>query len=124
VVLLIGDGAAQLTAQEIGSMLRDGVKPIIVLLNNGGYTIERVIHNPAQRYHDIASWQWSLLPQAMGAETRSLALRADSAETLAAALQTAATADRLVFLEAQLPPMDVPVLLQKLAEAVTKRNAA
>jgi indolepyruvate decarboxylase len=81
VVLLIRDGAAQLTAQGIGLMLRDGVKPIIVLLNNGGYTIERVIHSPAQRYHDIASRQWSLLTQAMGAETRSLALPADTAET-------------------------------------------
>ncbi|VTR34568.1 Indole-3-pyruvate decarboxylase [Serratia fonticola] len=39
VVLLIGDGAAQLTVQELGSMLRDGQKPVILLLNNDGYTI-------------------------------------------------------------------------------------
>jgi len=34
VVLLIGNGAAQLTAQELGSMLRYGLKPVIFLLNN------------------------------------------------------------------------------------------
>ena len=36
-ILLIGDGAAQLTVQELGSMLRDGLKPVIFVLNNQGY---------------------------------------------------------------------------------------
>ncbi len=45
-ILLIGDGAAQLTVQELGSMLRDGLKPVIFVLNNQGYTIERAIHGP------------------------------------------------------------------------------
>lgn len=124
VLLLIGDGSAQLTAQEIGSMLRDGLKPIIVLINNDGYTIERSIRGATQRYNDIAPWQWSRLPQALGAQNRSLTLRADTAETLEAALMTAARAESLVFVEAKVPKMDVPVLLEKLAESVTKRDAA
>ncbi|WP_257638126.1 thiamine pyrophosphate-dependent enzyme, partial [Klebsiella pneumoniae] len=37
VVLIVGDGAAQLTIQEMGSMLRDKQKPLILLLNNEGY---------------------------------------------------------------------------------------
>lgn len=56
VVLLIGDGAAQLTVQELGSMLRDGLKPVIFLLNNQGYTIERAICGSEQHYNDIAQW--------------------------------------------------------------------
>ena len=56
VVLLIGDGAAQLTAQELGSMLRDGLKPVIFLLNNQGHTIGRAIRGSEQRYNDIAQW--------------------------------------------------------------------
>ena len=35
-----GDGAAQLTIQELGSMLRDKQHPIIPVLNNEGYTVE------------------------------------------------------------------------------------
>lgn len=54
VIVLIGDGSAQFTAQELGSMLRDGLKPVIFLLNNEGYTVERVINGPEQRYNDIA----------------------------------------------------------------------
>ena len=125
VVLLIGDGAAQFTAQELGSMLRDGLKPVIVLINNGGYTIERAIHGTSQPYNDIASWNWLVLPLAMmGGGTRSLALRADSTEGLERALASAATADSLVFLEAHLPACDIPTLLQKILEAIAERNAA
>ena len=56
VVLIVGDGAAQLTIQELGSMLRDKQRPLILLLNNEGYTVERAIHGPEQRYNDIALW--------------------------------------------------------------------
>ena len=58
-VLIVGDGAAQLTIQEMGSMLRDKQKPLILLLNNEGYTVERAIHGPEQRYNDIAQWTGS-----------------------------------------------------------------
>ncbi len=64
VILIIGDGSAQLTIQELGSMLRDDQHPIIFLLNNEGYTVERAIHGADQRYNDIAQWNWTALPQA------------------------------------------------------------
>lgn len=51
VILIIGDGAAQLTIQEMGSMLRDGQAPVILLLNNDGYTVERAIHGANRRSH-------------------------------------------------------------------------
>ncbi|HYZ16704.1 MAG TPA: thiamine pyrophosphate-binding protein [Candidatus Acidoferrum sp.] len=124
VVLLIGDGAALVTAQELGSMLRDGVAPVIVLLNNNGYTIERIVHRPAEPYHDIPRWDWSLLTATMGPGMRSLTLRADSPATLASALATAANADCLVLVEAQLPMLDAPALLTVLADAVRGDNAA
>jgi TPP-dependent 2-oxoacid decarboxylase len=37
-ILLIGDGSFQLTAQELSTILRHGLKPLIFLINNGGYT--------------------------------------------------------------------------------------
>jgi len=42
---MIGDGSFQMTAQEISTMIRYGVNPIIFLLNNRGYTIEVQIHD-------------------------------------------------------------------------------
>lgn len=46
VLLFVGDGSMQLTVQEIATMIRYGLKPTIVLLNNEGYTIERFINGP------------------------------------------------------------------------------
>ena len=37
-------------------MIRTGVKPIIFLLNNSGYTIERYLHGEKARYNDIVNW--------------------------------------------------------------------
>ncbi|RBN36298.1 pyruvate decarboxylase, partial [Priestia megaterium] len=52
-VLLIGDGSFQLTAQELSTMLRQHIKPVIFLINNDGYTVERAIHGENQVYNDI-----------------------------------------------------------------------
>jgi pyruvate decarboxylase len=42
-VLITGDGSLALTIQEIGTMIKADIKPIIIVLNNGGYTVERMI---------------------------------------------------------------------------------
>ena len=57
VVALIGDGSFQLTAQEVSTMIRYGVKPIIFLINNGGYTIEVEIHDGP--YNTIKNWDYA-----------------------------------------------------------------
>jgi indolepyruvate decarboxylase len=124
VVLLVGDGAALMTAQEIGSMLRDGQRPIVVLINNEGYTIERAIHGPEAPYNDIPRWDWSLLPKAMGADNDTVILQARTTIELRAALATAATSECFVMLEATLPKHDLPAFLETLAQAIARRNAA
>ena len=55
VILVVGDGSLQMTVQEIGSYMRFGFKPIIFVINNNGYAIERAIHGPEQGYNDINS---------------------------------------------------------------------
>ncbi|OMP88778.1 putative pyruvate decarboxylase C13A11.06 [Diplodia seriata] len=62
VVLVTGDGSAQLTAQEVGTMVKLGLKNVLILvINNDGYTIERAIHGPEEVYNDIAPWNWQLM---------------------------------------------------------------
>lgn len=124
VVLLIGDGAAQLTVQELGTMLRDGLKPVIFLLNNDGYTVERAIHGPEQRYNDIAQWDWTRLPQALAIDHQMTSLRVSSPEQLHQALDGIGDHERLVFIEVVLPKMDIPELLDTISKAIQSRNAA
>lgn len=59
VLALIGDGSLQVTAQELSTIIRQGVKATIILLNNNGYTIEVEIHDGP--YNDIQNWDYAEL---------------------------------------------------------------
>ncbi len=62
VVLIVGDGSLQMTVQEIGTIINHGLSPIIFLINNEGYTVERVIHGPERHYNDIANgWDHQIM---------------------------------------------------------------
>lgn len=113
-VLLIGDGAAQLTVQELGSFSREGLSPVIVVVNNDGYTVERAIHGETAPYNDIAGWNWTQVPGTLGVGNH-LAFRACTYGELDDALTAAAEhKDRMVFVEVVLPRLEIPPLLSQL----------
>ncbi|ODQ82345.1 hypothetical protein BABINDRAFT_158962 [Babjeviella inositovora NRRL Y-12698] len=59
VVLIQGDGSAQMTIQELATYVRQDIKPTMFLLNNDGYSVERIIYGPNSSYNDIApNWKW------------------------------------------------------------------
>jgi indolepyruvate decarboxylase len=99
VVLVTGDGAFQLTAQEISQFGRLGLRPVIFVLNNSGYLIERLLcKDPAIAYNDIAAWRYTELPRALGCEGWFTA-RATTCGELDQALETAAKAPSGSFIE-------------------------
>lgn len=119
-VLLIGDGSALLTIQELAVMLREKLNPAIILINNDGYTVERAIHGENQPYNEIPLCNWQLMPQAFGAnEDNCLMLKASTpAELKAAFKQIHATRDKMVFLEVMTDKHDIPPLLKDITEAL------
>lgn len=70
VILITGDGSHQVTATEIGVMGRYDVNVICIVLNNGMYGIEAFLEkNKLVSYNDLALWEYSKIPQAMGCYT-------------------------------------------------------
>lgn len=68
-ILFTGDGSFQLTAQEVSTMIRRNLTPIIFVIVNDGYEIERQIHDdPEQDYNSVQNWRYKDLPAAFGAE--------------------------------------------------------
>ncbi|MBF6329349.1 alpha-keto acid decarboxylase family protein [Nocardia transvalensis] len=124
-VLVIGDGAAQLTIQELGVWIRERVPGVIVLVNNNGYAVERAIHGERAPYNDIAPWRWETLPHAFGADPDAVSvLRARTVAELADCLQAAAEAkDRLVLLEVFTDTVDYPPFMTDVAASITKANS-
>ncbi len=66
VIACVGDGSFQMTAQEISTIIRYGLKPIIFVMNNGGYTIEVEIHDGP--YNAIKNWNYADLVKVFNAD--------------------------------------------------------
>jgi indolepyruvate decarboxylase len=66
VVVIAGDGAFQMTGQEMSSLIRFGYSPIIIVLDNHGYGTERFLQEGVWKYNEIASWNYSKLPEVYG----------------------------------------------------------
>lgn len=124
VVLIIGDGSAQLTVQELGNMLRDGQNPVIFLLNNAGYTVERAIHGAQQRYNDIARWDWTRLPQAFNVDCQAQSWRVTQTAQLREVMALLDDSPRLSLVEVVLPQHDIPPLLASVTRALHQRNSS
>jgi TPP-dependent 2-oxoacid decarboxylase len=63
-IVFVGDGAFQMTVQELSTIIRHKLNPIIFLINNDGYTIERVIKDGP--YNDLQPWKYHQIPQMFG----------------------------------------------------------
>lgn len=62
-VLFTGDGSLALTIQEIGSMVKNKSTCVIFVINNEGYTVERMIWGAKMAYNDIVPTSYKhLLP--------------------------------------------------------------
>ncbi|MCA9430429.1 MAG: alpha-keto acid decarboxylase family protein [Candidatus Omnitrophica bacterium] len=59
-LVFVGDGAFQMTFQELSTIARHGLNPIVFVLNNQGYTTERFINEGP--YNDIKNWAYHELP--------------------------------------------------------------
>ncbi|KAG5468372.1 hypothetical protein LSCM1_02352 [Leishmania martiniquensis] len=107
VVCVLGDGAAQMTVQELGLAARYKLKPTYILINNDGYTIERYIRGWESSYNDIALWNWTglALNFCKGAEPRTLVV--DSAGGVAAVLRE--NQDNMIFAEVRVGKFEGPL---------------
>lgn len=123
-VLMVGDGSAQLTIQEIGTIIREGVNPVVFLINNDGYTIERSIHGVEAEYNDITAYDWSKIPAAFGGtDSNTVTLRAATVREFDEACRVAKeNRDKLVFIEVVTAPMDMPELLEKFGAQAAQLN--
>ena len=120
-ILFIGDGSFQLTAQEISTMIRHKLTPIIFLLNNDGYTIERVIHGRTQVYNDVQPWKYAELPKIFGDNVFTAAIETER-ELEQVLLDAKQHAHQLCFIELKLDREDCPDTLRKLGEACDAKN--
>lgn len=120
-ILFVGDGSFQLCAQELSTLLRYKQTPIIFLINNDGYTIERVIQKPEMPYHDIQMWHYSELPAVFGDGAWSAKVSTEG-ELQAVLQQARERSNQLRFIEVVMDRNDAPEGLLKLGESLARNE--
>jgi pyruvate decarboxylase len=126
-ILFTGDGSMQLTVQEISTMTRHNLTPIIFVLNNKGYNIERHLHGLNRRYNDIADWKWTSLLNALGdmdgKKSKSYTVRNKSELNKLLDDDEFANAGRIQLVEVIMDKYDTPRALQAAADLTAKMAA-
>jgi len=115
-LILVGDGAFQMTGMEISTAAHYGLSPIVVVLNNDGYMTERFfLEGP---FNDIQPWAFSRFPEILGAGKGFEARTEDElARALAAAKENTGS---LSIIDVHTQQGDVSDRLRKLGESLGK----
>ena len=114
-LVIVGDGAFQMTGTELSTIVRYGLNPIVVVLNNHGYGTERHLLEGA--FNDIGCWNYSGMPTLFGAG-RGFHVRTEG--EFEEAIKTAiAETQHFTLIEAELDKLDTSPALARLAERMS-----
>jgi len=123
-IAIVGDGAFQMTGIELSTAAKEGMKPIVCLLNNDGYGTQRhIIDGP---FNNIHPWHYTKLCDLLN---YGKAVRVTTKGELETALKEAFAGDDMVLIEVVVPRDNCSASLRRMAEQmsnqrdVNKRNA-
>lgn len=123
-ILVTGEGSHQLTAQEISQFHRFNLKPIIFVLNNDGYLIERLLCKDGDIYYnDLAQWDYSKLPDALGCKDW-FCTKVTSCEELEEAILKAESCGTGAYIEVITDKYEASPLADKLHASIETLYAA
>ena len=115
-LVIVGDGAFQMTGMELSTIARHGLNPIVVVLNNHGYTTERFLLDGP--FNDIQDWAYHKIPEVVGA---GLGLEVRTVGELDGALEAALeNVESFSLLNVHLDPYDRSPALERLAQRLSK----
>jgi len=116
-LVLVGDGAFQMTGMELATAARYQLNPVVVVLNNCGYGTER--HMQDGPYNDVWSWHYSRLPEILG-KGRGWVVETEE-QLNRALLEAGRWTESFCLLDVRLPPLDRSPALERLAARLAKR---
>ncbi|NNL85359.1 MAG: hypothetical protein HKP27_06880 [Myxococcales bacterium] len=118
-LVLCGDGAFQMTGVEISHAPKRGLNPIVVLVNNEGWSIFRPV-TPRQELLEIPNWPYAQMAEGWG----GLGFRAATAGELREALREAHGSHQFALIECTIPRDDLSPISRRYIEASAKKASA
>lgn len=116
-LVIVGDGAFQMTGMELSTVARHGLNPIVIVLNNHGYTTERFLLDGP--FNDIHDWKYHKVPEVLGT---GLGIEVRTEAELDLALDAAvANTGSFSLVNVHLDPYDRSPALERLAAKLSKK---
>jgi indolepyruvate decarboxylase len=117
--VLVGDGAFQMTGVEMSTIVRLGLNPIIIVLNNDGYGTMRKIREG--RFNTITQWNYAKICELVGGGNGATVTTKGEFD---AALGRAQKSDRVFLIELKIPKNEVSLQLAQIAAEVRKMRGS
>jgi indolepyruvate decarboxylase len=118
-LVLVGDGAFQMTGMEMSTIVKHRFNPIIIVLDNEGYGTERLLHAGEHKFNDVNPWAYFKIPEILGGGT-GYEIRTEG--EFDRALKSAfADQSALSLLHVHLPKDDCSITLERLAKKLAAK---
>ena len=118
-LILVGDGAFQMTGWELGNCPRYGWDPIVVVFNNAAWGMLQSFQ-PESAFNLLNEWNFASMAAGMGGD----GMRARTRAELGAALEKAvASRGRFQLIEAMIPRGELSTTLRRFVEGVRRVSA-
>ena len=119
-LVLVGDGAFQMTGWELLNCARLSVDPIVVVFNNASWEMLRTFQ-PGSKFNDLVELDFSEIATTLGGD----GYRVTNKTELAVALSRAyATRGRFQLIDAVLARGDLTPALQNFVDGIKRMRAA
>ena len=119
-LVLVGDGAFQMSGMEVATIARFNLNPIIIVLNNRGYGTERPMLDGS--FNDIPLWKYSRIPEVLS-KGKGFDIRTED-QLEEALLQARKYTKSFCILDVHLDPEDRSIALQRLTDTLAKQVQA
>jgi TPP-dependent 2-oxoacid decarboxylase len=117
-IVIVGDGAFQMTGMEISTISRFALNPLIIVLNNNGYGTERpMLDGP---FNDVLRWNYYRIPEIIGHGKGFLIQTEDQLEESLLAAENIYSQE-LCILDVHLDIHDGSPALLRLTESLGKK---
>lgn len=118
-IVIVGDGAFQMTGIELSTAAKLGMKPIVIVLNNDGYGTQRhIIDGP---FNNIHAWDYTKITELL---RYGKSYQARTKGEMLDAMNAAMERDTMVFIEAIIPRDDCTPPLKRLGEQLGAQRDA
>ena len=118
-LILVGDGAFQMTGWELGNCLRYGWDPIVIVFNNAGWGMLQCFQ-PESAFNHLGEWNFASMAEGMGGKGLRCRTRAELGDALATAV---ATRGRFQLIEAMIPSGESSATLKRYVAGVKRISA-